>query len=97
VKSHEPSDLTKEQGSYRECFQRFKLRRGRAIDPSQQGRWIYPWISISWFRELKSQNLCIRTHEITKCEVPKGRKDRVGHRRQQGGQVVHYRHGSQFC
>jgi hypothetical protein len=37
VKSREPSDLTEKQGSYREFFQRFKLRRDRAIDSSQQG------------------------------------------------------------
>jgi hypothetical protein len=96
AKSREPSDLTEEQGSYNEYSQRFKLRRGRTVDLSQQGRWICTWISISGFRRLKSRNPCNRTREIMKREVPKGQKDRVGHRNQQGGQVAHYRHGSQI-
>jgi len=37
VKSREPSNLTEEQGSYDEYSQRFKIRRGRTVDPSQQG------------------------------------------------------------
>jgi hypothetical protein len=36
VKSREPSDLTEEQGSYGEYSQRFKLRRSRTVDSSQQ-------------------------------------------------------------
>jgi hypothetical protein len=35
AKSHEPSNLTKEQGSYGKCFKRFKLKRGRIIDSNQ--------------------------------------------------------------
>jgi hypothetical protein len=81
AKSREPSDLTEEQGSYNEYSQRFKLRRGRTVDPSHKGRWIYTWISISGFHRLKSRNLCNGTREIMKRKVPKGRKDRVGHRR----------------
>jgi hypothetical protein len=37
TKSRESSDLTEEQGSYGEYSQRFKLRRGRTVDSSQQG------------------------------------------------------------
>jgi hypothetical protein len=84
AKSREPSDLTEEQGSYNEYSQRFKLRRGRTVDLSQQGRWICTWISISGFRRLKSRNPCNRVREITKREVPKGRKDCVGHRNRAG-------------
>jgi hypothetical protein len=36
VKSHELSNLTEKQGNHRVCFQRFNLRRGRAIDSSQR-------------------------------------------------------------
>ena len=36
AKSRKLTDLTEEQGSYGEYFQRFKLRKGRAIDSSQQ-------------------------------------------------------------
>jgi hypothetical protein len=31
-----------------------------------------------------------------KCEVLKGQKECVGHKNQQGGQVAHYRRGSQI-
>jgi hypothetical protein len=74
VKSHEPSDLMEEQGSYDEYSQRFKLRRGRTIDPSHKGRWIYTRISISGFRRLKSRNLCNGTHEIMKREVRRDKR-----------------------
>jgi hypothetical protein len=54
----EPSDLTEEQGRYGEVFPKgSKLRRGRTVDPSHKGRWIYTWISISGFRGLKSVNI----------------------------------------
>jgi hypothetical protein len=64
VKSHEPSDLTKEQGSYGECFQRFKLNRGRSIDSSQQEPLDFLRISISGFHGLMFQNLCIKTRKV---------------------------------
>jgi hypothetical protein len=76
----EPSDLTEEQGSYGEYSQRFKLRRGRTVDPSRQGPLDLHVDSISGFRRLKSRNLCNGTREIMKREVPKGQKDCVGHR-----------------
>jgi hypothetical protein len=64
MKSHEPSDLMEEQGSYGECFQRFKLNIGRSIDSSQQEPLDFLRISISGFHGLMFQNLCIKTRKV---------------------------------
>jgi hypothetical protein len=42
TKSHEPSDLTKEKGSYASIPKGSKLRRSRTVDPSHKSHWIYP-------------------------------------------------------
>jgi hypothetical protein len=73
AKSREPLDLTEVQGRYNRVFPRgSKLRRGRAVDPSHKGRWIYTWNRVSGFRGLKVRKHCNRNREIMKRDIPTG-------------------------
>jgi hypothetical protein len=51
-----------------------KLRRSRTIDPSNKGRWIYTWISISGFHRLKFRKLCNGNRNIPNREVPEAKR-----------------------
>jgi hypothetical protein len=59
-----------------------KLRRGRTVDPSHKGRWIFAWNSISGFRRLKSRKLGNGNRKIMKHEIPKAKRVVWGHKGQ---------------
>jgi hypothetical protein len=73
-------DLAEEQGRYGEVFSKgSKLRRGRTIDPSHKGRWIYTWISISGIRRWKSRKHCNGNRDIPIRDILKAKWICVGH------------------
>jgi hypothetical protein len=74
------------RGSYNKYSQRVQAQeRQNRRSKSTRVVGFYTWISISGIRRLESRNLCNETREITKRKVPKGQKDHVGQRSQQGG------------
>jgi hypothetical protein len=58
-----PSDLAEEQGSY---DKHSSSASSGEIGPLDHSRNL-----ISWIRELKGQNPCIKIREVARCEVPK--------------------------
>jgi hypothetical protein len=72
AKSRGPSDLAEEQGSYDKHSSSASSGEIGPWDPSRQGPLDHSRNLISWIRELKGQNPCIKIREVVKCEVPKG-------------------------
>jgi hypothetical protein len=65
----------------------FRVQRFEGVEESNSGEWkggilvdmeVRLSLTILGFRELENQKPCNEIHEITKWEVPKGKKDLCG-------------------
>jgi hypothetical protein len=84
VNFREPLDLTEEQGRYDEVFPKgSKLRRGRTIDPSHKGRWIYTWIPYRGFMGGSPVNIATGIAKSRYTRYPESQEDLCGPQRSQ--------------
>jgi hypothetical protein len=84
-----PLDLVEVQGRYDVIFSKgYKLRRGRAIDPSHKDRQIYMRDRASGFRGWKSRAHSIRDRDIPIRDIPIDKGTVWDHKGQRSGQVA---------